>query len=276
VLRRDDGGHDEVEFFGGAERLFGCRHVPPGPARAGLVVCPPILSDFGANYQREVRLGRQLAGAGIAVQRYHPRGTGQSDGQAAELTLDSLIEDGRAAVTRLRECTGVDSVTLLGTRFGALTAAALAAELDGASVVLWEPVTDPRRYLREGLRARAVHRVGRDGSERGDPEAELARRGFVDVLGVPVGRELFATPAERTLDAELGDRVRAVLLVQMDERDELRPEYEHLARRWAECGLDVTTRRCPCEESWWYVHDRLAPVADLLDVTAGWVLDRAS
>ena len=64
VMRRDDGGHDEVEFFGDGELLFGCRHVPAGDVRAGLVVCPSILSDSGANYQREVRLGRQLAGPG--------------------------------------------------------------------------------------------------------------------------------------------------------------------------------------------------------------------
>ena len=75
VMRRDDGGRDEVEFFGDDELLFGCRHVPEGDVRAGLVVCPSILSDSGANYQREVRLGRQLAAAGIVVQRFHLRGT---------------------------------------------------------------------------------------------------------------------------------------------------------------------------------------------------------
>ena len=127
VMRRDDGGHDEVEFFGDGELLFGCRHVPEGDVRAGLVVCPSILSDSGANYQREVRLGRQLAAAGIVVQRFHPRGTGHSDGDGSDLTLDSLIDDARAAVALLRERCDVETVMLLGTRFGALVAGAIAA-----------------------------------------------------------------------------------------------------------------------------------------------------
>ena len=79
---RADGGREEVEFFGDGELLFGCRHVPAGDVRGGLVVCPPIFSDSGANYQREVRLGRQLAGAGIVVQRFHPRASARATATA--------------------------------------------------------------------------------------------------------------------------------------------------------------------------------------------------
>ena len=276
VMRRDDGGHDEVEFFGDDELLFGCRHVPEGDVRAGLVVCPSILSDFGANYQREVRLGRQLAAAGIVVQRFHPRGTGHSDGDGSDLTLDSLVDDARAAVALLRERCPVETVMLLGTRFGALVAGAIAAELDDAPVVLWEPTTDPRRFLREGLRARAVHLVRQAGSEREDPEVELERQGFVDLLGVPVGRGLFETPAGRDLGSQMGDRPRPVLLVQMDQRDDLRAEYVDLVDRWTELGFAVTAQCCPCDETWWYVHDRLAPAAHLLDVTTEWLVARSS
>ncbi|HWM21867.1 MAG TPA: hypothetical protein VNO51_19405 [Ilumatobacteraceae bacterium] len=275
VMRRDDGGHDEIEFFGDGELLFGCRHVPAGDIRAGLVVCPSILSDAGANYQREVRLGRQLAAAGIVVQRFHPRGTGHSDGVGSDLTLGSLVEDARAAAAQLRARCPVETVMVLGTRFGALVAGAVAAELDDAPVVLWEPTTDPRRFLREGLRARAVHLVRQAGAEREDPEVELDRQGFIDLLGVPVGRGLFETPAGHDLASQMGDRPRPVLLVQMDQRDDLRPEYVNLVDRWTELGFSVTTRCCPCDETWWYVHDRLAPAAHLLDATAEWLLARS-
>jgi pimeloyl-ACP methyl ester carboxylesterase len=276
VMRRDDGGRDEVEFFGDGELLFGCRHVPAGDVRAGLVVCPSILSDSGANYQREVRLGRQLAAAGIIVQRFHPRGTGHSDGDGSNLTLDTLVEDARAAVALLRERCAVDTVMVLGTRFGALVASAIAGELDDAPVVLWEPTIDPRRFLREGLRARAVHLVRQTGAEREDPEVELDRAGFVDLLGLPVGRGLFETPAGRDLVSQMGERPRPVLLVQMDQREDLRPDFVDLVDRWTELGFAVTTRCCPCDETWWYVHDRLAPAAHLLDVTTEWLVARSS
>jgi alpha/beta superfamily hydrolase len=279
ITHRDDGGTEEVEFFGDRGLLFGCRHVPAGPVRAGLVVCPPILADFGANYQREVRLGRRLAAKGIVVQRFHPRGAGQSDGDGIDLTLESMIEDTRAAVTRLRDRFSVEAVAIMGTRFGALAAAAVAADIDGVPVVLWEPTTDPRRYFREGLRARTVHQfkagtAGTAGAE--DPDVELARRGYIDLLGAPVGSQLFHTSGDCDLATLIGARPRPVLLVQLDEREELRDEYRDLADRWAARGFSVTARCCPSEETWWFVHDRLAPVGAILDTTADWLVARLS
>ena len=283
ITHRDDGGTEEVEFFGDHGLLFGCRHVPAGPVRAGLVVCPPILADFGANYQREVRLGRQLAAAGIVVQRFHPRGAGQSDGEGVDLTLDSMIEDTRAAVTRLRDRFPVDTVAVMGTRFGALAAVTVAAELGGAPVVLWEPTTEPRRYFREGLRARSVHQfkagtgvtAGAAGpGEAEDPAAELARCGYIDLLGARVGGQLFHTPGDRDLATLMGLRPRPVLLLQLDQRDELRDEYRDLVDRWTAQGFAVTARCCPSEETWWFVHDRLTPVAAILDTTTDWLVAR--
>jgi hypothetical protein len=272
ITHRPDGATEEVEFFGEHGRVFGCRHVPAGPIRAGLVVCSPILSDFGANYQREVRLGRHLAGHGIVVQRFHPRGVGQSDGEAVDLTLDSMVDDARAAVLRLRERFPVETVGLLGTRFGALAAAAVAAELGIAPLVLWEPTTAPRRYLREGLRARSVHQLSAGSTGGEEPEDELARRGFIDVLGIPVGGRLFHTAAERDLAALMGGRPRPVLLLQLDERDDLRDEYRTLVDRWTEGGVAVTAACCPSAETWWFVHDRLAPVGAILDATTDWLV----
>jgi hypothetical protein len=272
VTHRDDGGTEEVEFFGEDALLFGCRHVPAGDVRAGVVVCSSILSDFGANYQREVRLGRRLAADGIVVQRFHPRGVGQSDGDGTDLTLASMTQDAQLAVAHLRERFDVDVIALLGTRFGALSASAVAAELDGAPVVLWEPTVDPRRFIREGLRARSVHQLKRGGAGSEDPETELARCGYVDLLGLPVGRDLFATPGGNGLAPRLGERPRPVLLVQFDQRDELRDEYRELAEQWSAEGLSVTTRCCPCDEAWWFVPDRLAPMAEVLDTTVDWLL----
>lgn len=277
AIVRADGGRDELEHFAGADGqlLFGCRHhpAPSGRARApigGVVVCSPILTDFDANYRREVELARLLAARGVVVQRFHPRGVGQSDGDAADITLDSLISDVGAAAARLRLRCGIERPAILGTRFAALAAAAVSSSLGGAPLALWEPTVRPSTYVRAALRARAVH--GLDATNRASPEDELARRGFLDVLGFPVGRELLETDAHRSLAALAGGQPRPVLLVAMERRDGLRAEYGELAAEWGERGFDVTVRPHPSGETWWFADDRLEPLDDLIGATADWVL----
>src|SRR6185295_6117614 len=110
--------------------------------------------------------------------RFHYRGNGNSDGDEAAVTFDSLVADARDAANALKAWTGVREVTFLGTRFGGLIAAA-AARLEGArDVVLWEPVLEARGYFREANRARLVQSASRgegQGSTYEDMLAQLAR-----------------------------------------------------------------------------------------------------
>ncbi|HEY7069631.1 MAG TPA: hypothetical protein VH479_05945 [Acidimicrobiales bacterium] len=272
VARRIDsalGVVEEVEFLGAPERLFGCRHLPAdGAARdLGLVICSPVLCDFGANYRREVSLARSLAAAGVPVLRYHPRGCGHSDGARVDLTLATLVEDAATALAHAEDRLGVTRLAVLATRFSALAAAAALRDRPGVPLALWDPVTTPRSYFRAGLRARAVHRLSSAGPAE-EPEAELARQGYLDVLGIPVGRALYETPAEHTLAASLGEVPRPVLLVQFEDTATLRSEY----RAVVDARPDVTARLCPCDESWWFIPDRAAPGDEAVAATRDWIL----
>jgi alpha/beta superfamily hydrolase len=131
--------HEEVELFGGPDLLFGCRHVPPIPATAGVVVCSPLPYGSGTVYLPDARLGRHLARAGIVAQRFHYRGTGHSDGDAAAITLDTMVEDARDALDHMRQRCGAENVGLVGVAAGATVAALLARDLPGAPVALWRP-----------------------------------------------------------------------------------------------------------------------------------------
>ena len=149
---------DEVELFGGPEAIFGCRHVAAdGEALpAGVVVCSSVGPDAPASYGAEARLGRALARAGVATQRFHYRGTGASDGAPADLSFPGMIADARTALDRLRTSLGSSvAIGVVGVRLGTLVAARLAASLDGAPVVLWSPVADARHVLEAAARARA-------------------------------------------------------------------------------------------------------------------------
>lgn len=132
--------HEEVELFGGPDLVFGCRHVPSDGALAGVVVCSPL--PYGADAPQhlpDLRLGRLLARAGLVVQRFHYRGTGNSDGDPAALSLDTMAGDAREALEHLRHRCGVERVALVGSAAGAAVAAAVARDMPGAPVALWRP-----------------------------------------------------------------------------------------------------------------------------------------
>ncbi|WP_254358609.1 alpha/beta hydrolase family protein [Mycolicibacterium peregrinum] len=132
-------------------RLFGVVHVPAGgAARAGVVLCPPLGREYQDSYRGLKLLAQRLCAEGFAVLRFDYRGIGDSTGvQCGDGAVDGYLESIRTATDYLRN-SGVQSVSLVGLRVGALLAATVAhaiPDLDG--LVLWDPVTNGRRYVRE-------------------------------------------------------------------------------------------------------------------------------
>jgi hypothetical protein len=130
---------EEVELFGGLDLVFGCRHVPVDGAWAGVLVCSPLPYEVGAAHLPDARLARLLARSGVAVQRFHYRGTGHSDGDPAAVTLEAMVDDAREALQRLQDQAGVESVGFVGTAAGATVAALVARDVPGVPVALWRP-----------------------------------------------------------------------------------------------------------------------------------------
>jgi alpha/beta superfamily hydrolase len=281
----DAGVEDIVRFAGPVgRRLFTTLHLPPGRPAASLVMCSSMHSEFERNYRREVVVARGLAARGIAVIRFHYRGTGNSD-DGSEVTLDSMTEDASVATGWLAERTGVTPM-FLGTRWGALVASAAANRVDGTPLVLWEPVVDAAAYFREAIRARAMGSLKEGGSGgRGAHalEEELARLDHVDVLGYPIRRALHDSAVGRTLAGQVGDRPRPILVVQLGGRpQDLKREYSAMVERWRKMGFPVETGRVAIREAWWFTGERYEPTErrpatlELAETTARWLLDRGS
>ncbi|MGW4412823.1 alpha/beta hydrolase [Nonomuraea sp. NPDC004702] len=64
------------------------------------------------------RMARGLGEHSLASLRFDLRGHGESEGRQEELTLSIILNDIRAALQHLRETTGADRLSLLGTSFG--------------------------------------------------------------------------------------------------------------------------------------------------------------
>jgi alpha/beta superfamily hydrolase len=163
---------EEIDLFGGPDRLFGCRHLPAVASGAGVLVCLGAPSDGPVDEGRAARLGRRLAEAGVAAQRFQYRGAWPSDGDSRTVGFDTLVEDATRALELLRDRADVPRVAFVGARLGALVAARVARSASGAAVALWAPVPDPRTALEQAARARVARAAAMLG--RPDPGAPVA------------------------------------------------------------------------------------------------------
>jgi alpha/beta superfamily hydrolase len=277
--RIDSGGafSEEAGFFGpGPQRLFGVLHRPTGPALGGVVICPAIYAGFITGYRMDVSLARALASRGVAVQRFHYRGTGHSDGEADETTFPTMREDALAAAERLLERTGVGALAFLGTRFGGLVAASAASEHPGCPLVLFGPTLEARRFFQDAWRAMLIRDVKESTARRASPGQGLAetleREGKVDVLGDGIYRPLFESAADRTLVGELGDGARRVLVVQLGRASSLRGDIEAAAAALRRLGCDVDVDLVAEDVAGWFMaeikHGERHP---LVEVTRAWL-----
>ena len=284
LLGHGPDGHEEIELINssdGAGVLFGCRHMPvAGGATSGVVICSPTLGDAPINYHREARVGRWLARAGVAAQRFHYRGTGHSDSIPTGISFASLVADARRAAEVLRDSCGVERIGFLGTRVGALVAAKVAAEFDGAPLALWQPVIDPRRYVTDsvavdsGRWSNAPHGPAPLPAGFVGPPTPAATAPMSPLLNMPLGRDLFDPSVIDNLVDVIHRRPRPILLLQLHRRVGLAPDYRSAAGRWQALGFSVDIAYDPTEDDWWQVHPGWEPSDEVVSVTSSWLANR--
>lgn len=273
---RATGARQDVGFFGQDELVFTSFHLPAAPGEAGLIVCPPVASEFEKNYRRETLLAWNLAARGVAVGRFHYRGAGQSDGEAGAMSLESMVEDAVSVTERFVSRTNVRRLAFLGTRVGSVVAAGVARRHGGAPLALWEPVLDGESYFRDVFRASfmADMRQGPGAHPSQDQVVNrLRREGWVDIVGSTIGRPLYESLVGRTLEEEMPDDSREVLLVQLGRGQRVRAPHRHAAERLERRDHRVDVRVVDEVEAWWFGEERRGKAA-LTATTAEWLVDR--
>lgn len=171
-------------YFGPAEHaLFGTLQVPAGSdhTRGGVVVCAPLGHEYLFTHRCLRHLGQLLAGQGQAVMRFDYLGTGDSLGEAEDVSLAGCEQGARSAMLEATQRLPGTALSVIGLRLGAPVAAQAAAAMPGVDrVVLWDPVTTGATYLGE---LRSVH-------ERlfGGPPAAVDAGDTVEMAGFPLSR----------------------------------------------------------------------------------------
>lgn len=247
--------------------LYSWTARPPEP-HSCVLVCSSVFGDFTANYHRERLLGRTLPSHGHGVIRFHYAGEGNSQGERRDMTFSSLCDDAHAVLDHAVSL-GFSEFAVLGTRLGALVAAATVASMPSVPLALWEPVSDPLRFIADAQRAKRISRTAQGaGGEATDWRQELERNGVLDLLGYDVYPPLIDSLKDVDLLTTLGSLPRRVFIARFRSQTRARdPISDALVER----GFAVESGIFGLAESWWF-HNELVPESgDLIVATSAWL-----
>lgn len=121
---------------------------PEGGAASGCIIVPSVGHEELSMYRGLVRLARQLGDRHSVVMVQH-WGTDQSDGSVGDDLLMLRWRTGVEAAIATMQARGVEHLTVVAARLGALIATS-ALPLAGVDrLVLWSPTSSGRRFVRE-------------------------------------------------------------------------------------------------------------------------------
>jgi len=132
------------------QKIFGIFHRPYGQGPFPTVLmCHGLAGHKTGKYRLYVHLSERLSKIGIASLRIDFRGSGDSEGNFSEMTLESEVSDAKIALQYLRERKDVDisRLGLFGRSVGG-TVALMAAKESGPikSLAIWAPLYDGEQW----------------------------------------------------------------------------------------------------------------------------------
>ena len=263
---------ETLEFLTVRDRkLFVARLQPEGRPRGALLCLPPFADEKKNAHRLYAEFCRLLAGRGYASLRLDLTGSGDSDGDLDDATLDVWIEDAAAAFESLDDAA---PRFLLGLRLGATLAARFAAgRPDVAGIVLWQPVVNGRRAFAADLRRTLIKQMMTDGASRVTRQELLAQleegEGRLDLDGFPFTGALYRGIASLDLLADEAPFPGPTRVVQISHADDLQGEVAQLARSLEQRGVPVTAEAVVAPPLWARIERVECP--ELFAGAAAWI-----
>jgi uncharacterized protein len=150
---------EAITLENNGEKIFGILHRPLHSHHVpGIVICPGFAGNKCGKFRMFVTLAKELAKQGIAVLRFDYRGSGDSEGEFNDITLEGKTIDTIKCLDFLANHQQIDPsrLGLLGRSLGGAIAVLTARRYQGIkSLALWAPVfkSDPWRELWESFKS---------------------------------------------------------------------------------------------------------------------------
>jgi len=131
----------QVVFENSGQKLYGMLHLPDGVAKPGVVAFFHGFTGTKIEPHRIfVKMARELMTHGIAALRFDFRGSGESEGDFVDMTVEGEISDALKSLDFLQDQPELDRhrIGVLGLSLGGLVAACVAGrEARVKSLALW-------------------------------------------------------------------------------------------------------------------------------------------
>ncbi len=153
-----------VELISGGLKIFGILHMPKEAKNKvpAVLFCHGFGGNKSGKFRLSVRQAEKLSEAGIASFRIDFRGSGDSEGDFSDTTIQTEIEDAQCALQYLLNHPTIDRsrIAILGRSLGGAIATKLASGFTGTkAVVLWCPLFDAKPWI-EAHKNRPIYFMG--------------------------------------------------------------------------------------------------------------------
>ncbi len=142
---------ESVTIINENQKIFGILHQPLHMKKVpAVIVCHGLGGSKSGGGRIYVKLAEGLAKKGIATLRIDFRGSGDSEGNFEDMTVETQVSDTLAALDFIQHHSGIDpkKIGFFGCSFGGAIALEAARQSQQAtSIAVWAPLFDGEQWL---------------------------------------------------------------------------------------------------------------------------------
>lgn len=218
------------------------------------VYCHPLFDERKCAHRFSYQLKNTFESAGLNLERFDYRGTGEAEGNFENTSLETLYEDTAKHING-------DEVSLIALRFGAAVALEFCARNPEvvSNLVLLEPVINGAGYIDHLYRKQHIKDL-----MTGKSSKQSQDNGFVNIEGYKTNRRLIEQIENLDLLKTVPKNAvkTSVLIVQIPKQSQTRPEITRLAEQLTDPTKQIYIENIDLPAFW----ERI-PIADYSRLT---------